>query len=185
MFRKVPVLTVLILVLSASVLAAQATLDERSTSRFPVKVESALTINAGTAGAYISADPSIVWKPGVFGAGLGAEMIFGASRFEVLLLPYLRLEAGWFYLSGGYVLPLEPVSATSLPGGFSVGAGIAPEPFEVGYGRLGFELLLDTSASLMRSTVDSTDDPEPLLLFLEAFVLSTRVGIGVTYSFML
>ena len=157
----------------------------QSNAGFPVKVETALSVNASLSGAYLSADPSVVWKPGLFAAGLGAELIVGATQFEVSALPYMRLELGWFYLAGGYVLTLLPGIVETLPAGFSVGAGIAPDPFFIEFGRLGFELMLDTSVPQIQAVWSDADLSEPLFAVLESLVRSTRLGLGVTYSFLL
>ena len=152
---------------------------------FPLKVEMNGQLTGGIQRLYLSADPSVVWKPGLLAIGIGAELIIGLSQFDMYALPYLRAEVGWVHVDFGYVLTLvRPLEGDGLAG-LSVGFAIAPEPFEVGYGRLGFDLGLDFSiAEFQKAYVRFADTFAAEQIAISA-ALSGRFGFGVTYSFAL
>lgn len=153
--------------------------------RVPLKAEMAVSLSAGMGGAYLTADPSVVWKPGAFALGLGAEFPVGVSQFEIYAQPYLRAELGWFVMVGGYIFPLVPGGDADDLTGASLGMGIAPEPFTLGYGRLGFELAVDTSVPAYLDGLNVARGSSILRLLLVAGAVSSRVSLGVTYSFLL
>jgi hypothetical protein len=183
--------TVILLAVSVTGFAAGNGDEEQGASApaggrdIPFKAEMAVGLDASISGMYMRVDPSVVWKPGAFAAGIGTEFLFGATRFEIYALPYLRMELGWFYLAGGYNLPLLRGVSADVLDGFSVGFGIAPEPFLLGYGRAGFDLSFDLSVPALFGSFAATRGDSLLSLWLNGLLRSSHLGIGFTYSFYL
>ena len=152
---------------------------------FPLKAEMTGQFTGGLQRLSPSVDPSVVWKPGLLAIGIGAELIIGFSQFDMYALPYLRAEIGWFHADFGYVLPLvRPLAGDGLTG-LSAGFAIAPKPFEVGYGRFGFELGLDFNIAGFAEEYGLLAGASTAERILVPAVLSGRFGFGVTYSFAL
>lgn len=139
----------------------------------------------GLRGLYFSADPSVVWKPGLLAIGIGTELIVGMSQFDLYLFPYLRAEVGWVHLDFGYVLPLVGPPAGDGLAGLSAGFGIAPEPFQVAYGRLGFDLGLDVGFTVYTDAYRALSGASAAQRIIVPVLLAGRLGFGVTYSFTL
>jgi len=152
---------------------------------FPLKAEMTGQFTGGLRRLYLSADPSVVWKPGLLAIGIGAELIIGLSQFDMYALPYLRAEVGWVHVDFGYVLTLVPPLAGDGLAGASAGLAIAPKPFEVGYGRLGFDMGLDFSIIGFAEEYRLLAGASTVERIVVPAVLSGRFGFGVTYSFAL
>lgn len=157
--------------------------DESAT--LPLKAEMSALFTGGIRNLYLSADPSVVWKPRALGAGIGIEIISGMSQFDLYLHPYLRTEAGIAHLDLGYVIPvIRPPDDDELTGA-NVGIAVTPKPFALGYGLFGFEIALDFGIAAAGAAYDNTatlDTPTRILL---SAIASVRLGFGVTYSFEL
>ena len=164
---------------------AGAVSQEPDKSAFPLKAKMTGQFTSGLYALYLSADPSVVWKPGLLAIGVGTELIIGLSQFDMYVLPYLRAEVGWLHIDFGYALPLvRPLEGDGLAG-LSVGFGIALEPFKVGYGRLGIDSGLDFSFVEFSKAYDRFADTYAAEQIVIAMALSSRFGFGVTYSFTL
>jgi len=151
----------------------------------PLKAEMTGLFTGGIRNLYLSADPSVVWKPGVFAAGAGLEVIVGMTQFDIYVHPYLRSEIGWVHLDAGYVLPVvRPLTGTGLKG-MNVGIAASPRPFELGYGTFGFELAFDFNIAAAQSVYDSSGTYPEGTRILIAAIGSGRIGLGVTYGFEL
>lgn len=151
----------------------------------PLKAEMTALFTGGIRNLYLSADPSVVWKPRVFGAGIGIEIISGMSQFDLYLHPYLRTEAGIAHLGIGYVIPvIRPPDDDELTGA-NVGIAVTPKPFTLGYGLFGFEIALDFGLAAARAAYDNTATLDPSTRILLSAIASVRLGLGVTYSFEL
>jgi hypothetical protein len=149
----------------------------------PLKAEMTAIFTGGIGNLYLSADPSVVWKPGLAGVGVGFELITGMTDLEIYANPYLRAELGWLHIDFGYVLPLiRPFVGDGLLGA-TAGIALFPKPFEVGYGELGFELALDINLSVAataHAAALARADQQPALV---AVIVSSRFGFGLTYGF--
>lgn len=152
---------------------------------FPLKAEMTGQITGSLYQLYLTADPSVVWKPGTFAVGIGTELIVGVSQFDMYLLPYLRMELAWVHLDFGYALTLLRPPGGDGIGGLSVGIAIAPKPFELAYGRFGFDFGLDFDMSQYGTAYESLVGSSGLGRVLGAALLSGRYSIGVSYSFNL
>ena len=179
-FRHLAVILVLVLT-GAALLPAQPT----ETGGFPLKAEMTGQLTGSLFRLYLTADPSVVWKPGVAALGIGTEFIVGLNQFDMYMLPYLRLELGWFHLDFGYALTLVQPPTGNEVGGLSAGFVFAPKPFEVAYGRFGFDLSLDFNLGAYRNAYRSYTGGSFAQQVLGAVLLSGRYGIGVSYSFSL
>jgi len=157
----------------------------RPAGNLPLKAKMTTQFTGGLTGLYLSADPSVVWKPGRFAVGVGAELIIGLNQFDMYALPYLRAEVGWMHLDLGYSLALVSPAVGSGLAGLSAGLAIAPEPFEVGYGRLGFDLGLDFSFPVFADGYGVRAGASAAERIIVSAALSGRIGLGVTYSFTL
>jgi len=151
----------------------------------PLKAKMTTQFTGGLFGLYLSADPSVVWKPGRFAVGVGAELIIGLNQFDIYALPYLRAEAGWMHLDLGYSLALASPAVGSGLAGLSAGLAFSPEPFEVGYGRLGFDLGLDFSIPVFVDGYRVLAGASAVERIIVSAALAGRIGLGVTYSFTL
>jgi len=161
----------------------QAQDPQRST--LPLKAEMTGGFTGTIGGLYLAADPSVVWKPGRFAAGVGTELLFGVSQFDISILPYARLELGNFHLDVGYALPvLPPLSGDGVKGP-EAGLAWAPKPFDMGYGRMGMDLGLNVTIPVFVSAYDQYAGAGPLERVAVATILSGRFGLGITYAFSL
>ena len=151
----------------------------------PLKAEMTGLLTGSLSGLYLSADPSVVWKPGLPAVGFGLELFVGINQFDMYASPYLRAEVGWFHLDLGYVLALIRPPAGDGLAGPSLGFAIAPKPFDVGYGRMGFDLGLDFNVTGFGTAYGTYAAATTFERIVVAAILSGRVGLGITYSFEL
>jgi hypothetical protein len=176
------VFTVLLCFSPATLVSQESTVNGES---LPLKAEMTVLFTAGSSALHLSADPSVVWKPGALAVGVGMELLVGMNQFDIYLLPYLRAEIEWFHLDLGYVVALvRPLVGDGLAGP-SLGLAIAPKPFEVGYGRMGFDLGLDINLAGFGTVYGTFADATVLERVVVSTILSSRIGLGLTYSFEL
>lgn len=158
---------------------------EGRSSDLPLKAEMTAMFSGGLSRLYLIADPSVVWNPGLLSAGVGTELVFGMTQFDIYLNPELRLGLGWLRISAGYLLALaQPPGGEGL-GGPTAGLAISPEPFEVAYGRMGFELALDFSIIDSMDSFTALAGAPTIDRLLGSALLSGRAGLGISYSFEL
>jgi hypothetical protein len=184
MRRKIVVVMIVVFLCSSPVVL----LSQQSTSdgaRLPLKAEMTGLVSAGLSALHLSADPSVVWKPGLLAIGCGMELVVGLSQFDVYALPYLRAEIGWFHLDLGYALALARPPVGDGLAGPSLGLAIAPKPFDVEYGRVGFDLGLDCNMVGFGAAYGTYATDSVLERVIVSAIVSGRIGIGITYSFQL
>jgi hypothetical protein len=178
--RPTTALALLILLVAGTTAVGQELGESRS---IPLKAEMTALFTGSTDSLYLSADPSVVWKPGRFAAGAGLELIVGMTQFDMYVNPYVRAEMARMHLDFGYVLPLiRPLGGDELTGA-NAGLAFFFKPFTLGYGLFGFELAFDfnlADATTVYQTATASSTAGRVILSL---IGSGRVGFGVTYGF--
>lgn len=204
MDRRVTLSLALLLLAAASGLVAQtgssdaaplpATAEASTSGRF--HVETNVGLSASFFASSLVSEPNIVFRPRSLGVGLGTKLFVGATQFDVIIAPFARLEAGWFYVNGGYAFELvdAPERYQMVEDGVLVALGVAPELLRLRSGRLGVDVGLETHVKL--SGLDGQlvaaipfaaswqTGPVVSWLLLHA-VATTSLRLGVLYTFAL
>jgi len=174
-------LTALILLTCVAVAPGAQTSDAPGLS--PLRARMVGSITGTRYGLYLSADPSVAWKPGVVALGAGMELLVGVSQFDIYALPYLQAQLAWFHLDVGYALALLRSPAGDGLSGMSVGMAVAPEPWEFAYGDLGFKAGLDFIPGRFLDVAQALSGATVVERLAVSAVLSGRFIVGITYSF--
>ncbi len=159
-------------------------------------VETNLHVNASLFGVYVSAEPHLVWRPGMLGAGAGVKGIVGASQFDLHAAPFARFELGWLYVNAGWVLRLASRTERhqTIANGLFLAGGLAPAFIPFGHGRLGLDLGLEyyrpfpedaAHAAVADPLIDRWGPPSRLEPILRAVLPGGFVRLGLLYTFSL
>jgi len=144
---------------------------------------------------YLAASPSVVWRPGLVGAGGGVKTLVAVRHLSVYVAPYLRGEFWWFTASGGWLFQVaRPVGGeTPRIHGAYAELGISPNLIDFLWGRLGVDATMtlyipmsaDHGASSVAWLTETLLPDGGFRDFVDRALFSPTFGIGITYSFPL
>lgn len=179
-------ITTLLLVSGARVTAADS----------DVYAETNVHLNVSLFGVYVSAEPHLIWRPGLLGVGAGVKGVVGASQFDLHAAPFARFELGWLYANAGWAFRLASRTERhqTISDGLFLAAGLAPDLVQFGHGRLGFDLGLEyyrpipedaAHAAVADSLIVRWGLPPRLESVLLAVLPGGFVRLGLLYTFSL
>ncbi|MFP4113150.1 MAG: hypothetical protein ACOCWX_01145 [Spirochaetota bacterium] len=157
--------------------------------------ESNVSMTMSFFGAYVAAEPHLVWRPSWFGLGVGAKLLAGTSQFDLHAAPFVRAELLWLYANAGWDFEMLGGADRYQPitGGPFVAAGIAPDLIAFGPGRLGIDAGIEAFfpngdpgiGTPIEELVRSWDPPGDWAAILERVVALLHLKLGVLYTFPL
>ena len=166
----------------------------------PLVFGTALELQSGFLGNYVTMRPELVYRPGRAGIGAGVALVVAAWEPEVLLVPAIRTEFGPLFLEAGWVVELyDPPRADETRGAQVIDDGPvvrlgASWGGRLGPGSLGLSVGLahylprsdpDQPELPVRALIESwrwaASPPAWLVRGLEATVGTTLLTVGVAY----
>jgi len=172
--------------------------DDGNTARLDVGAGAALSVYS----TYITLSPEVMYDMALFAVGGGVKNYFGLTFFDIYSAPYIIVELGWFYLGGGASFMLKPPDPEKSETGFTdpqadeelgflpfLTLGMAPPLFDIGAGKLGFDVAVDFIATA--SPVEVVDDSGSVFGDVFGTILGTaitavlnsfKLGISVFYQ---
>jgi hypothetical protein len=142
----------------------------------------------------LSANPSVVWRPGLFGVGLGVKSYTTTRTLFLTTVPYLRTEFWWFTLSSGWAFRLAGQYVDSSRSmGPVVSLGISPEFARFAWGKIGVDATIDLvivpedryEMSVLAPVFSSWGWTGSFRDVVDRLLANPVVGVGMTYSFPL
>jgi hypothetical protein len=147
-----------------------------------------LEVRAGLVGAaslsssYIVPEIAVLYKPNVFGIGLGVRNYFGLSFNDAYLTPYIAGEMGWFGLKVGTAIRVkDPDSGVEVNSDapFFLAADFYPT-IKVGPGRLffggGMSVFPSTTAEVESDSIIGTIVGTTMVAVMS--LIKVEVGAG-------
>ena len=166
----------------------------------PLVFGTALELQAGFLGNYVTMRPELVYRPRLVGIGAGAALVVAMWEPELLIVPTVRTEVGPLFLEAGWVVELydPPRSDRSLGAqiiddgpvvrlGASWAGRLGPGSLGVSVGLAHYRPLDDPDQpdlpvrALIESWRWAASLPAWLVQGLEATVGTTLLTVGVVY----